>query len=231
MAMKRVRVGLELARSNHGRRWLWLTARKHLYSRGVSIGVRRDMSVHVEGQIGRDLAVVPTAKIPLEVRQLRPEDDLSFIDDVPGLDPRSAQMRADQRWLMSGDLPPPWVAVDPDGAVCFMTFMLTARDNAVIQAKWEGMLPQLQPDEVLIEGPFAGESARGLGIMTEVAGRLLQVAADSGARYVMGFIGEANVATLKVVELGGLAPFVKREERWFLFRRRILFLPIADATK
>jgi hypothetical protein len=63
--------------------------------------------------------------------------------------------------------------------------------------------------------------------MKEVAGRLLQIARDSGVRYVMGFIGEANVATLKVVELGGLAPFVKREERWFLFRRRIRFLPIA----
>ncbi len=229
--MKRVRVGLELARSNQGRQWLWLTARKRLYSRVVSIGVRRDLSVHVEGQIGRDLAVVPPAKIPLVVRQLRPEDDLSFIDDVPGLDPRSAQMRADQRWLMSGDLPAPWVAVDPDGAVCFMTFLLTARDNAVIQARWGGLLPQLQPDEVLIEGPFAGESARGLGIMKEVAGRLLQVAVASGARYVMGFIGERNVATLKVVELGGLAPFLKREESWFLFRRRIRFLPIADATK
>jgi hypothetical protein len=231
MVMKRVLLGLELARSNEGRQWLRLTARKRLYSRGVSIGVRRDLSVHVEGQIGRDLAVVPPAKIPLVVRQLQPEDDLSFIDDVPGLDPRSAQMRADQRWLMSGDLPPPWVAVDPDGAVCFMTFMLTARDNAVIQARWGGMLPQLQPDEVLIEGPFAGESARGLGIMKEVAGRLLQVARAFGARYVMGFIGEENVATLKVVELGGLAPFVKREERWFLFRRRIRFLPIEDATK
>lgn len=229
--MKRLRVGLELARSNQGRQWLWLTARKRLYSRVVSIGVRRDLSVHVEGQIGRDLAVVPPAKIPLVVRQLRPEDDLSFIDDVPGLDPRSAQMRADQRWLMSGDLPAPWVAVDPDGAVCFMTFLLTARDNAVIQARWGGLLPQLQPDEVLIEGPFAGESARGLGIMKEVAGRLLQVAVASGARYVMGFIGERNVATLKVVELGGLAPFLKREESWLLFRRRIRFLPIADATK
>jgi hypothetical protein len=205
--------------------------RKRLYSRVVSIGVRRDLTVHVEGVIGRDLSVVPPAKIPLVIRQLQPEDDLSFIDDVPGLDPRTAQVRADQRWLMSGDLPAPWVAVDPDGTVCFMTFMLTARDNDVIRARWKGLLPQLQPDEVLIEGPFAEESARGLGIMKEVAGRLLQIAHESGARYVMGFIGEQNVATLKVVELGGLAPFVKREESWFLFRQRIRFVPIADATE
>lgn len=230
LGIKRVREGLKLLRYGSGRRLLWLMARKRLYSRVVSIGVRRDLSVHVPGVIGRDLAVVPPAKIALEVRQLRPDDDLSFIDDVPGLDPRSAQIRMDQRWLMSGDLPTPWVAVDPDGAVRFMTFMLTARDNEAIRARWGDLLPQLQPDEILIEGPFAEESARGLGIMKEVAGRLLQIAHDSGARYAMGFIGEQNVATLKVVELGGLAPFVKREERWFLFRRRIRFLPLESAT-
>ena len=228
--MKRVREGLQLLRYGSGRRLLWLMARKRLYSRVVSIGVRRDLSVHVEGVIGRDLAVIPPAKIPLEVRQLRPDDDLSLIADVPGLSPRAAQVRMDQRWLMSGDLPTPWVAVDPDGAVRFMTFMLTARDNEAILARWGGLLPQLQPDEMVMEGPFADDSARGLGIMTEVAGRLLQIAHDSGVRYVMGFIGEQNVATLKVVELGGLAPFVKREERWFLFRRRIRFLPLPSAT-
>src|SRR3954453_4128523 len=141
--MTRLGEGLELIRSSNGRRLLWLTARKRLYSRVVSIGVRRDLSVHVEGVIGRDLAVVPPAKISLEVRQLRPDDDLSFIADVPGLTPRAAQMRMDQRWLMSGDLPTPWVAVDPDGAVCFMTFLLTARDNEAIRARWGGLLPQL----------------------------------------------------------------------------------------
>jgi len=228
---ERVREGLDLLRYSNGRRLLWLIARKRLYSRVVSIGVRRDLSVHVEGVIGRDLSVVPSAKIPLVVRQLQPDDDLSFIEDVPGLDPRSAQMRMDQRWLMSGDLPTPWVAVDPDGAVRFMTFLLTARDNDAIRARWGGLLPQLQPDEALIEGPFAEESARGLGIMKEVAGRLLQIVSDSGVRYVMGFIGEQNVATLKVVELGGLAPFVKREERWFLFRQRIRFVPYENSTK
>jgi hypothetical protein len=228
--MMRVREGLELIRSSNGRRWLRHTARKRLYSRVVSIGVRRDLTVHVPGEIGRDLAVVPPAKVPLVVRQLQPEDDLSFIADVPGLSPRAAQMRADQRWLMSGDLPPPWVAVDPDGAVCFMTFLLTARDNAAIRARWGGLLPQLQPDEALVEGPYTEESGRGLGIMKEAAGKLLQVAGDSGVRYVMGFIGEANVASLKVAGFGGFDSFLKREERWFLFRRRIRFLPLADAT-
>jgi hypothetical protein len=229
--MMRVREGLELVRSSQGRSWLWLTVRKRLYSRGVSIGVRRDLSVYVAGDPAHDLAAVPPAKIPLVVRLLQPDDDLSFIDDVPGLDPRSAQMRMDQRWLMSGDLPTPWVAVGPDGAVCFMTFLLTARDNAVIRARWGELLPELQPDEAVFEGPYAGEGARGLGMMKDACRQVLVEARDSGVRYVLGFIGEANVPSLKVAEFGGFDPYLKREESWFLFRRRIRFLPLANATK
>ena len=159
--MKQVRVGLELARSTEGRQWLRLTVRKRLYSRGVSIGVRRDLNVYVAGDPAHDLTAVPPAKIPVVVRRLQPDDDLSFIDDVPGLDPRSAQMRADQRWLMTGDLPTPWVAIGPDGAVCFMTFLLTARDNAVIRARWGNLLPELQPDEARSRAPTRGTTLAG----------------------------------------------------------------------
>jgi hypothetical protein len=229
--MMRVREGLELIGSSRGRRWLSGTLRKRFHSRVVSIGVRRDLNVYVAGDPAHDLDAVPPAKIPLEVRPLRPDDDLSIISDVPGLDPRETQMRVDQRWLMTGDLPTPWVAVGPDGAVCFMTFLLTARDNAVIRARWGDLLPQLQPGEALIEGPFAGESARGLGVMKDACRQILERARDDGVRYALGFIGERNLASLKVAEYGGFDPFLKREESWFLFRRRIRFLPIANAPQ
>jgi hypothetical protein len=44
---------------------------------------------------------------------------------------------------------------------------------------------------------------------------------------VLGFIGETNVPSLKVAEFGGFDPYLKREDSWFLFRRRIRFLPLA----
>ena len=216
----RVREGLELIRSSHGRRWLRETARQRLYSRRVAIGVRRDMSV--------PFIELPPAKIPLVVRQLRPDDDLSFIAAVPGLAPQVAQQRADQRWLLSGDLPPPWVAVDPDGKVCYMQWMLTARDNAAIRAQWGGLFPELQPDEALFEGPYAAPQHRRLGIMQEAAKQILEGARDSGVRYTIGFIGEGNVASLGVAEKGAFIPYLKREESWFLFRRRIRFRPLSE---
>ena len=77
-------------------------------------------------------------------------------------------MRADQRWLLTGDLPAPWVAIDSDGAVCFMSFLLRASDNAVIRARWGDLLPELQPDEAVVEGPYAGDNMRGLGMMKDV---------------------------------------------------------------
>src|SRR5690349_18876091 len=88
VSVTRVQDGLQLLRffgSANGLRWLALTLRRRLYSRVISIGVRRDLDVYVAGDPAHDLAAVPPAKIPLEVRLLRPDDDLSFIADDPGI--------------------------------------------------------------------------------------------------------------------------------------------------
>lgn len=219
--MMRVREGVELIRSSHGRRWLWQNAYLRLYSRHTAIGVRRDLNVpHDPGP----------AKIPLVVRQLRPDDDLSLVADVPGLTPQAAEERATQRWLLSSDLPAPWVAVDPEGTVLFMTWMLMAQDNARIRARWGKMLPELQPNEAIMEGPFSAQSHRGLRVM-HASHQIVEGARDFGVRYVMGFISEKNVAQLMVAQQGAFYPFAKREMRWFLFRLRVRFFPLSEGDK
>jgi hypothetical protein len=214
----RVREALTILRSRQGFRWLRQTLRQRFKSRRIAIGVRRDLQV--------DVPVSPP-KIPLVVRHLRPDDDLSFIADDPGLSPRAASERMVQRWLLGSNLPPPAVALDADGKVCFMAWMLTAQDNDVIRARWGEMIPPLKPGEAVIEGPFTAESHRGLGVM-HAYNAILDAARESGLRYVMGFIAEGNIAQLKVANVGGFLPFIKREERWFLFRRRVSFLPLSD---
>ncbi|WP_101951670.1 hypothetical protein [Mycobacterium sp. 3519A] len=169
-------------------------------------------------------------RIPLEVRYLRPDDDLSFIADEPGLSSKAAAERTVQRWLLASNLPAPAVAVDSDGKVVFMAWMLTAEDNDVIQARWGKMLPILKPGEAIVEGPFTAESHRGLGVMLAY-NAILDAARESGIRYVMGFIAENNIAQLKIAEIGQFVPFVEREESWFLFRRRIRFLPVTEEEK
>lgn len=217
----RVREGVELIRSSRGRRLLWRSAYLRLYSRHIAIAVRRDLNVpHDPGP----------AKIPLVVRQLQPDDDLSLVADVPGLTPQAAEERATQRWLLSSDLPAPWVAVDPEGTVLFMTWMLMAQDNARIKARWGKELPELQPDEAIIEGPFSAQSHRGLRVM-HASHLIVEAFRDFGVRYVMGFISEKNIPQLIVAEQGAFYPFAKREMRWLFYRLRVRFLPLSEDDK
>ena len=215
----RVTEVLELTRSRPGRRLLWQLVHQRIYSRRIGIGLARDLH-------GPTFTTF-RAKVPTTIRLLQPDDDLSLLDDLPELDPRLARLRMDQRWLMKGDLPTPWVAVDPDGKVGFMTFLLTSRDNAAMQARWGAMLPILQPDEAMIEGIYTAEKYRGLGMMVDAGTRIVEEARGS-ARWGMGFVWERNPAVLKAGMKGGWFPFAKREERWLLFRRRIRFLPLEE---
>lgn len=215
----RIQEALELMRSERGRRWLWRTTRQRIHSRRESVCLRRDLTLPF---------TPPPAKIPLVVRELRPDDDLSLVADEPGLSPEMAQLRATQRWLLSSDLPTCWVAVDPDGKVCFMTWLLTARDNAQIKQRWGAWLPELKPDESMIEGIFTAESHRGLGIMPDAGTRITELASGPDVRYALGFIGSGNSSSLKAGDKAGWLPYIKRVESWFLFRRRVHFVPLTD---
>lgn len=218
----RVREGAELVGSASGRRWLRRTAAQRIYSRRESICLRRDLTIPFEP---------PLAKISFELRHLRADDNLSMIADDPSLPPKIAQLRADQRWLMTTGLPTPWVAIDPEGDICFMVWSLTARDNPIIQKVWGKWLPILKPDESLIEGIYAAESHRGLGIMPDAATKVAETAMEHGARWGLGFIGSGNTSSLRGGEKAGWIPYIRREEKYTLFRRTVDFSLIDESVQ
>ena len=109
-----------------------------------------------------------------------------------------------------------------------MTFLLLPRDNAVIQKRWGNWLPQLAPDEALIEGTYVSSHHRAKGIMTDACCRISDLAASEfGVRYVVGIISEANRAALRSADKAGFYHYARREDRWFLLRRRIRFVPLS----
>src|SRR6476660_478665 len=203
--------------SGTGRRRVWQGVRVRLYSRREAVGLRRDLSVPL---------MAPPAKIPLIVRPLRPDDDLSFIAEVPELAPQAARQRIDQRLLLTADIPTCWIAIDPDGTACYMQWLIAPRDNALVRARWGGLFPELQPDEALLEGAYTADSHRGQGIMSHAMARISERARDLGAQHVITFVGLENVASLKGCERAGFAPYVKRGDSWSLFHRRVRFQPL-----
>jgi hypothetical protein len=62
--------------------------------------------------------------------------------------------------------------------------------------------------------------------MAQIAER----AAQGGARWVITFVDENNVASVKGCLRAGFTPYVKRLEQFRLFRRRVSFASLPSGT-
>ncbi|HET9274742.1 MAG TPA: GNAT family N-acetyltransferase [Gemmatimonadales bacterium] len=210
-----------LVRSGHGGSVVRAVTRR-LASRSRALGLRRDL---------RLLHPAPPAKIDLVVRPLAADDDLSFLDPhTDGLDSGAAYDRMVQRRFVADGFSTCYVAVAPDGKICFMQWLLASRDNERIQSRWPGLFPLLAPDEALLEGAYTVETSRGKGVMAHGMARVAEHAVELGARWVITFVGEDNIASLKGCRKAGFVPWVERRESWRLFRRRVRFTPLPEGT-
>lgn len=209
--------GLRLMRSSTGRRRLLEGVRVRLHWRRDAVGLRRDVSVPF---------AAPAAKVPVTVRPLRPDDDLAFIADDPGLAEQEAAERSSRRSLVNADIPTCWIAVDSEGTACYMQWLIEARDNARIQTTWAGLFPELNPGEALLEGAYTADTHRGKGIMAHAMALIAEQARDLGVQQVITFVSEDNIASLKGCERAGFAPYLSRQESWSLFRWRVRFRPL-----
>jgi L-amino acid N-acyltransferase YncA len=106
-----------------------------------------------------------------------------------------------------------------------VVFLLTAQDNDRVHRLWGGWLPELAPDEGILEGIYTAETHRGLGVMADAGTRIAESYQEAGVRYMLGFIRVDNPASIRGAEKGGWTPHLMRVERWFLFRRTITFTP------
>jgi RimJ/RimL family protein N-acetyltransferase len=179
----------------------------------------------------RDLAVPfvpPDARIPLVVRPLAATDDLSCLDATPGLSPDETFWRLTQRRLLRSGLQTCYVAIAPDGKPCYMQWVIPASANRRLRALFGNLYPVLGPEEVLLEGAYTPEAYRGMGIMGAAMARVAERAADHGARWVITFVEESNVASTKGCLRAGFKPYLRRHEQFRLFHRRVSFTaPVA----
>jgi GNAT superfamily N-acetyltransferase len=191
-------------------------------SDAIHYGLRRDVTVPF---------AAPPAKIEVVVRPLTPQDDLSFLDPEPGLPEEVARTRRGQRHLVAAQLPVCWVAVDAAGKIAYMQWLVTPKHNSRIREVWGSSFPQLQPDEALLEGAYTPEAYRGQGIMPHAMARIAESAQAMGARWVITFVGDDNVASLKGCKKAGFSPYLHRRQSWRLFRRQAVFTPLPEGSR
>lgn len=201
---------------------LWLEIRRRLNSNSSAFCLRRDLFVPFQA---------PAASIPLTVRPLCDSDVAMLLDtnaaDIAG---EGIYLRMSRRDLLKRDIPTCYVAVTAEKKPCYMQWLIGSSANAQIQSYFKGIFPVLAADEALLEGAFTLEAYRGQRIMPCAMAQIAECGAELGARWVITFVAEDNVPSLKGCKRAGFAPYLVRKEQWRLFRRRLTFTPLPAGT-
>lgn len=166
-----------------------------VHARSSRLGLRRDLSQPLE---------MPRARIPISVRPLRPED-LPVVLPESGIDDAEKPEIADRYALLAKAGMCAYVAIDErTDTPCYIQWLLGPSRNDVIR-KLE-CFPILGDDEALLEGAYTPPRHRGLGVMSVAMAMIAERAADIDARYVLTFVAEDNIASLKGCQRAGFQP-------------------------
>ena len=121
-----------------------------------------------------------------------------------------------RRHVIATKLPTCFVAInETSGQPCYIQWLTGAAYNAQIQTL--GAFPVLQADEALLENAYTPAQYRGLGIMSAAMAMIAERARDLGARYVITFVDQHSVASLKGCQRSGFSAHLIRREREYAF--------------
>ena len=132
--------------------------------------------------------------------------------------------------FLGEEIPTCYVAVTQAGAPCYMQWLISSEYNDSILSRFNHVFPLLAPDEALLENAFTPEAYRGLGIMSFAMAHIAKKAESLNARWVITFVEKDNVPSLKGCKKAGFVPYLLRDDRWFLFHRRLTWTPLPDGT-
>lgn len=155
----------------------------------------------------RDLAlpfINPSAKIPISVRPLQDRDLASLFPDAAGCIDERLEIARRLAFVEKGARGG-FVAIDArNDTPCYVQWLFGARDNDFIRRI--GGFPVLQAGQALLENAYTPPSYRGLGIMSAAMASIAERAGDIGARRVLTFVDDRNIASLKGCQRAGFVP-------------------------
>jgi RimJ/RimL family protein N-acetyltransferase len=211
-----------MVRDGHSRK-LVESLKTRLDSVTPSLGLARDLQVPFEP---------PPAKVPVEVRPLRPGEEIDFLAmDDPDLDDDAAHMILQQRRLLDSVPGTCWIAVDRDGRPAYMQCQILPEHEAGLRALFGDLFPRLRPGQALLDGAYTPPAFRGKGIMAHAMAIIAATAAEKGARSVVTYVREDNIASLKGCKKAGFWPYTRRLEIYRFGRRQIRFEPLPPGTQ
>ncbi len=181
--------------------------KKRLKSENLYFGLKRDLTVPFK---------IPDAKIDINVRLIEEKDQKYF------------NMTHTEDGLIYENIPDCFVATTIEDEACFRQWFMRYAVKDKIESYFADMFPALKENEALLEGAFIPPAKRGLNIMEAGICRILENFKNSDVRYVMTFVSINNIASLKGIHRSGFSPYILRTEKYFLFKKKVIFTQIPD---
>jgi hypothetical protein len=194
---------------------------RKIYSNSNFLCLRRDLAQPFEA---------PTAKTSIiAVRPIQNREAENLFDaTAPGLSAAEIIDRTGRMGFFRTEIPMCYVAIEQNGQPCYAQWLMRSVNNNRIQQYFHGAFPILAANEALLEGAFTPEQHRGKGIMPRAMALIAESAGNFGVRYVITFVAEDNIASLKGCQRAGFVPYMLRKTTWRLLRPRFTFLSLSE---
>jgi len=193
--------------------------KNRLFNRWTSIGFQRQLS---------QILPMPTAKIPISVRPLKPKDIQKLFRIHKGAAPDDVAIIRERQEMIDAGLTKCFVAVTDDNIPCYMQWLISSESNQQVRSFFKGRFPKLERNEMLLEGAFVPPAFRGMGIMPAAMAMITEQARKYKADRVITFVEHNNIPSLKGCRRAGFDPYIiRRDESFFnhtLHRRQ--FIPV-----
>jgi hypothetical protein len=196
--------------------------RHKLWSDTTSLGLRRDLTVPFPA---------PEAAIPLQVRAAI-ERDIERITriDEPGIPLDEIDERRDRRKWYDAGIRTNYVAITQNNEPCYFQSAIPYSQRDLVTRVYGKSFPELQPGQVLIEGPLTLTRFRGKRVMPAAMTRITDLITNDETKEAIVFVDLDNIPSLKGCVRAGYVPYCLRENRWRFFRQSIVFGPVPAET-
>jgi len=192
------------------------------YANKVSYVLRRDLSLPIEKvQINVPLKLRPliNADIPILLNY--------FGNEIEG---RGIIYRSFLTQLLKADIQKGYVSVINEKETCGVAWLIGSSENKKIRFCFGKRLPEIKENEVLLEGGFTIERYRNLGIQRWRNAKLIEIAAESGAKWALSIIDKNNLTSLRNNLKNKFKIFQMKEDRWRFFHCKTIFSPFSPSN-
>lgn len=210
---------------SHGHaKTLFRRLRNKISAKEICYGFRRDLYLDFEP---------PNSAFPVQLRFFEEKDRAALFGpgDIGKEKDKAVMDRLKRLAMLEADIPQSYVGTTPEGAPCFIQWLIPPAANRKLLSFYQGYIPPLSKDEVLLEGVFIPDSYRGKRIMPLAMSSLAEKGRAIGARWAVTYVEETNLPSIKGVLQSGFRPYLTRISVWRMFRRTIEFIALDEKER